>query len=216
MEKYHKIQTIYKRDMQNNGKTLLIGDYSMPEFEYLKDNIWVWTEKIDGTNTRIKWDGQNVRFGGKTDSAQIPTNLLDTLQDTFVKDIINDTFPGIIETESKVCLYGEGYGAKIQKGGGNYIPDHADFILFDVKIDNWWLKRDAKEDIANKLGIKIVPIIGKGTLDDAIRLVKEGFTSKIAYNKDHMAEGLILTPEVELFNRKGERIITKIKHKDFR
>ena len=29
------------------------------------------------------------------------------------------------------------------------------------------------------------------------------------------AEGLVLRPSVQLFNRKGERIITKVKTKDF-
>lgn len=45
MKEYHKIQTVFKRDMATKHKTLLIGDYSLPEFEYLKDNTWVFTEK---------------------------------------------------------------------------------------------------------------------------------------------------------------------------
>ncbi len=44
MNEYHKIQTVFKRNPENKFKTLLIGDYSMPEFEYLKDNIWSFTE----------------------------------------------------------------------------------------------------------------------------------------------------------------------------
>ena len=32
-------------------------------------------------------------------------------------------------------------GMKIQKGGGRYIKDEVSFILFDVKIDKWWLRR---------------------------------------------------------------------------
>lgn len=29
----------------------------MSEFDYLKDNTWIFTEKVDGTNIRIMWDG---------------------------------------------------------------------------------------------------------------------------------------------------------------
>jgi hypothetical protein len=156
------------------------------------------------------WDGKNVRFGGKTDNAQIPTILISVLQDTFTNEIMADAFPDA----DNVCLYGEGFGKKIQKGG-NYMPDRADFILFDVKIGNWWLTRLANEDIAEKLNIEVVPIIGIWKLEKAIEYVKQGFISTIADNKQYVAEGLIMKPTTELFNRKGERVIAKIKHKDF-
>ncbi len=210
MKQYHKIQTVYFRDPENNHKTLLEGTWAKPEFELLKDIDWVCTEKIDGTNIRIMWDGENVRFGGKTDNAQIPTILIGVLQDTFTKEIMAAAFPDA----DNVCLYGEGFGKKIQKGG-NYMPDRADFILFDVKIGDWWLTRESIEDIAYKLNIAIVPIIGIWKLEKAIEYVKKGFISTIADNKQYIAEGLIMKPVTELFNRKGERVIAKIKHKDF-
>ena len=89
------------------------------------------------------------------------------------------------------------------------------FILFDVKIGDWWLTRDSNKDIANKLNISIVPIIGIWKLESAIEHVKGSFKSTISHNREYVAEGLVMKPAVELFNRKGERIITKIKHKDF-
>jgi hypothetical protein len=210
MNQYQKIQTVYFRDPENNHKTLLEGTWSKPEFELLKDIDWVCTEKIDGTNIRIMWDGESVRFGGKTDNAQIPTILIRSLQDTFTNEKMKECFPDA----DNVCLYGEGYGKKIQKGG-NYLPNRADFILFDVKIGDWWLSRDANEDVAKKLNIGVVPIIGIWKLEEAIEFVKKGFKSTIAENKEYIAEGLIMKPVVELFNRKGERIISKVKYKDF-
>ena len=143
MQKYPKIQTVYLRDPDNKYKTLLEGQYAMPEFEYLKDNEWYFTEKIDGTNTRVMWHGimpgaETLTFHGRSDKAQIPPFLLDKLQGIFHKDRFSEVF----EEPTNVCLYGEGYGARIQKGGGDYIPDGVDFILFDVKIEDWWLKRE--------------------------------------------------------------------------
>lgn len=210
MEEYHKIQTAYLRNPDNNYKTLLEGQWAKDEFGVLKDIDWVWTEKIDGTNIRVMWNGENVRFAGKTDRAQIPKHLLQVLETTFTAEKMKAAF-----TDAKeVCLYGEGYGQKIQKGG-NYLPDRASFILFDCKIERWWLSRENVEDIARKLGIQVVPVIGQGPLEEAILRVKEGFTSTIAENTEYMAEGLIMKPIVELFNRNGERVITKIKHADF-
>ena len=210
MKEYHKIQTVYFRDPENNHKTLLEGTWAKPEFELLKDIDWICTEKIDGTNIRVMWDGENVRFGGKTDNAQIPSILIEVLQDAFTNEKMKEVFPDA----DNVCLYGEGYGKKIQKGG-NYLPDRADFILFDVKVGDWWLTREANEDVAIKLNIGVVPIIGTWKLKKAIEYVKNGFKSTIAHNKDYVAEGLIMKPKTELFNRRGERIITKIKHNDF-
>jgi hypothetical protein len=209
-KEYHKIKTVFSRDPKTNYKTLLEGTWAKPEFEILKDIDWICTEKIDGTNIRIMWDGRNVQFGGKTNKAQIPEILIEVLQDTFTNKKMKEVFPNV----DNICLYGEGYGKKIQKGE-NYLSDRANFILFDVKVGKWWLTRKANEDIATKLNINIVPIIGIWKLEYAIDYVKNGFKSTIAQNKDYVAEGLIMKPKIELFNRKGERIITKIKHRDF-
>lgn len=198
--------SIFKRDV--NTHNFIDDAFSLPEFEYLKDNFWVWTEKIDGMNMQVDWDKETVRFGGKTDNAQIPTFLYKKLQEMFTIEKFKRLY-----SDTPMRLYGEGYGAKIQ-GGGKYIPDGVGFILFDVLIDGWWLRRGDIEDIANKLGIDVVPTIGGGTLMDAVALIKSRkFKSKWG---DFLAEGLVLKPKVELKTRAGERVITKIKHKDYK
>lgn len=208
MEKYHKIQTVFKRDPATKYRTLLEGQWALPEFEFLADLEWVFTEKVDGTNIRVDWDcTERVRFGGRTDNAQIPTFLLDRLQDLFPPAKF-----GLLYPETPMTLYGEGYGAKIQKGGGNYIPDGQDFILFDVMIGSNYLERENVEDIAAHLEIETVPIVGTGTLLDAVELTRHGFSSLVG---SQTAEGLVMRPKVELCNRMGHRIIAKIKHKDF-
>jgi len=209
MEEYHKIQSIFKRDEKTHK--FIEGAYSLPEFEYLKSNVWEMTEKIDGTNVRVGWlpndTGEyRLQFGGRTANAQMPTFLLTRLQELF------DSFDWAGQFPGGAVLYGEGYGAKIQKGGGNYISDGVDFILFDVKIDNWWLRRADMEGIAQILGIKYVPLIGEGKLDDAIMGIKQGIKSTFG---DFLAEGLVLKPKIGLYSRNGHRVITKLKHRDF-
>ena len=212
MKEYHKINTIFKRDMTSKSKNLIIGEYSMPEFEYLKDNIWIFTEKIDGTNIRVIWDSttKSITFKGKTDNALIPANLYKELELIFKAEQLAKIFP-----DTNLCFYGEGYGVKIQSGG-NYIPDGNNFILFDIKIGEWWLKRADVEGIAQKLDIDVVPIIGEGTLNDLVKIVQAGFKSKIAQNKEFIAEGIVAKPKIELRDRDGERIITKLKYCDFK
>jgi len=210
MKEYHKIQTVYLRDPETKFKTLLDGEFSLPEFSYLQDNEWVFTEKVDGTNIRVMFadDGDGIEFRGKSDRAQIPDKLVKRLEERFAPQL--KTFEA--NFSDGVCLYGEGYGAKIQKGGGNYRQDQ-DFVLFDVKIGEWWLQRKDVEDIAREFGLDVVPIIGTGTLGQMVQMARVGFASQWG---DFMAEGIVARPVTELKTRSGKRIITKIKHKDFR
>jgi hypothetical protein len=207
MKEYHKIKTVFKRNLESKKKELLIGQWSLPEFELLKDLEWTWTEKVDGTNIRVMFDGNNVTYGGKTDNAQIPSKLITHLREAFTIHKLQSVF-GVEPTQ--VCLYGEGYGAGIQSGGMYRLDQH--FILFDVKVGEYWLERHNVEDVANKLQIPVVTIIGRGTLEHAIAVARTGYKSHLG---DCRAEGLIVKPSVELFNRKGERIISKIKFRDF-
>lgn len=204
MKTYHKIQTIYKRDQKTHK--IIEGDFSRPEFEYLLYNKWRWTEKVDGTNIRIMPKPEKVYIGGKTDRANLPTKLYTNLVDMFPQGKMAEVF----KLGGDICLYGEGYGSGIQKGG-KYCQDQT-FVLFDILIDGWWLQREAVEKIATSLGVDIVPIVGYYTLEQAVEIVREGYLSEWGH---FMAEGLVGTPEIPLFARNGERIITKIKHCDF-
>lgn len=206
MSTYHKIQSIFKRDPATKNKTFLESDYSLPEFEYLAYNQWVFTEKVDGTNIRVMFDGGGVvEFGGKTDGAQIPATLYKELNEIFRAEALRGVF------DHPVIFYGEGYGAKIQKGGGNYREDQG-FVLFDIKIGDYWLRRDDIEEIAAKLNIDVVPILGVGTLKEAVEACRKGFTSMWGVFE---AEGIVAKPKVELKARNGSRIITKVKCRDF-
>ena len=155
-----------------------------------------------------------MEFHGRTSKAQIPEHLLTKLKSLFDETTLTEYFFKDKEP-CNICIYGEGYGAKIQKGG-NYIKDGVNFILFDILVDNkWWLKREVLEQIARDLNIDIVPLIGYMTIPEAIEYVKKGFKSTIAENKEYDAEGLVLKPTCGLLDRSGKRIITKIKTCDF-
>ena len=208
MTEYHKIQTVFKRDPATKYRTLLLGEFSTPEFGYLRDNLWVFTEKVDGMNIRVVWANETITFGGKTNAAQIPAHLINALNQMFLPQVerFREVFP-----DGLACLYGEGYGAKIQKGGGSYRPDQG-FVLFDVRVGEWWLQRADVDDVASKFGLDVVPMIGAGTLEDLVGLVRGGFQSRWG---DFAAEGIVARPETELMTRGGQRIITKLKHRDF-
>lgn len=209
MKEYHKIETLFKRDPKT--KKLIVGEYTNETVEYLKDNVWQFTEKVDGTNIRVYWDGHKVTFGGRTDNAMIPAHLINKLNDLFGGEVNEQLFEQKFG-DTPVELFGEGYGPKIQSGGA-YRND-VDFILFDVKIKDTYLKRESVEDIANYFGLNIVPVVLEGTIQDGIDYVMNNLKSTIAINGAEL-EGVVGRPKVEVLDRIGRRVIVKIKRRDF-
>lgn len=210
--KYHKIETIYERD--NVTGKLIEGKYRSKEVEFLKDNVWEFTEKVDGTNVRVIWDGYKVSFGGRTDKAEIPTRLLEKLNILFGGEVKEQLFEQLFK-EKEVVLFGEGYGPKIQSCGSSYV-DEVDFILFDVAINGKYLSRNNVNEIATYFNIKSVPVLFTGVLEEGVKYVKSNPTSTIAKDKTLPMEGLVARPVIELYSSNGERIIVKIKYKDFK
>ena len=210
MREYHKIETVFNRDV-DGSKKLIDGSYRSETIEFLKDAKWIWTEKVDGTNIRIFWDGHKITFGGRTDRAQIPVDMMNYLNEKFATAETEELFEQKFG-ENEVTLYGEGYGRKIQKVGSLY-RDDVSFILFDVMVGDVWLRRDSVEDIAKAFDVDAVPIAGEGTIEQAIEFVK---TSPVSMLSDKAPmEGVVARPACELLDRMGRRVIVKIKVCDF-
>lgn len=213
MNKYTKIETVFTRDVLGTKK-LIEGDYRNEAVEFLKDAQWRFSEKVDGTNVGIVWDGHKVSYQGRTERAQIPAHLMNRLIELFSSNEAEELFEQTFG-EKQVVLFGEGYGAKIQKGGGNYISDGCDFILFDVYMvdSDTWLKHDGIEVVAKMFGIKSVPVALIGTINDAVEYVKTRPVSLI--NEAHEMEGVVGKPLVDFYDRGHNRLIVKVKVCDF-
>lgn len=216
----------YLRNLQWRGEEKIDG--TSMRIEVTKEEVWddpVEPSVLEG----VKF---NVRIAGKTDNAQIPKNLLKHMQEKYPNEKVFAAlglkeFIPVSEWETEhnwleydqipniYTIYGEGYGAGIQSGGW-YIKDGNEFIVFDVKVNDIYLKTEARDEIATKLGAPIVPLIGYFTLDEAIDFVRKGFRSKVAENPEaKMAEGLVLRTDLGLRNRMGKRLIVKVKYEDF-
>lgn len=209
MREYPKIETIFNRDTEGTKK-LIFGTYRDETVKYLRFNDWQFTEKIEGTNISVEWDGHAVSFHGRTERAQIPKHLLEYLEKTFLTTEAEELFEQTYG-DKNVILYGEGYGAKIQNGG-NYRSD-VSFILFDVLIEDNWQEREWVEKTAKMFGIDVVPVVFVGSLEEGIDYVMEHHPSTIG---TAMMEGIVGRPMVEMRDRLGKRIIVKIKWEDFK
>lgn len=94
MEKYTKIDTIYKRyqfsgDQCPNKKwmkfrnKIILGEFSNKEAQYLFNCPWEAYSKIDGTNSKIAFfpSTGEIRVGGKTDNADNQQGQFEFLQE---------------------------------------------------------------------------------------------------------------------------------------
>ena len=211
MEKeYQKIGNVFKFD----EKYRTIVGLNEP-YETLKNIIWQGTEKIDGTNIRIHWDGHSIEYAGHTSKSIIPPRLNEYLSNLFLTPEMEYLFEQNF-CESEVYIFGEGYGGGIQTNGGAYVENGKDlgFIVFDVNIDGWDLKRANVDDVAHKLGLPSVPVCFEGTLDEAKAYVAGHQMSTLNGGK-HEMEGLVLVPrDVQLYDNKHKLIKCKCKYRD--
>ena len=247
---YPSIDTLFNRDLLTHK--LVIGDYKQEIFSLIKE--WERTEKIDGTNIRVTYDpgelllaqrwgmeevgsdfarklaersthpNPNFKVGGRTENAQLPMGVIDYINSKLTVEKLQEIFG-----DKSAVIFGEGYGDKIQDGGGYIHPDdpvRQKFIIFDILIGGkYWLKRADVEDICEKLGLDVVPVIKlENTIvdydkapdihfEDIIDLVEEGFKSQLGDGtKD--AEGLVGRTKIPLFDAKHRRIICKLRTED--
>lgn len=212
---YPKIETLFTR-----GEDFKVDTASVHRPEFSAINQWLVQEKIDGTNIRIGYHtGIVERFiGGRTDRAQLRTDLLLYLDKVFPNEVLANQFSEA--DDCQVTLFGEGYGPGIQKGG-NYRKDLS-FRLFDVRVGATWLKPESVREIASSLGVATVPSLGLMQTMDAVEFAMARQYSRVAYEDGgnispmtHPAEGIIARQPHGMLDRMGRRIMWKLKTKDF-
>lgn len=208
---YLKIEGPFRRDPITNKLTDVWRNETV---HALRGIDWVFTEKVDGTNVRINWDGYKITFNGRTDKAQLPGPLNEYLTTYAAKsEVLFEQAFG----EKAATIYGEGFGPGIQKGGGNYGPEQV-FAAFDIHTGGRWLSRPELETTAPQLNLQVVPVLDIGPLERGFNLVESGLSSLYAHGVGGQfeAEGVVAVPEIGGYDRYGKRIIVKIKAEDFR
>lgn len=180
--------------------------YRTKALEYLRDQEWHYKRKIDGANLRVQWNGEQALWNGKSNSFVCGANLAEYMNETFLEEIFEEKFG----RDKVVTLFGEHMGPKVQVNELGLEKD--EFILYDVNIDGTWLDTDGIMDTAEYFKIRTVYDLMDNrypydTLDELIRRVSSGEFAQW--------EGIVATPLVELRDQNGQRIIVKIKNRDY-
>jgi ATP-dependent RNA circularization protein (DNA/RNA ligase family) len=212
---YPKITSPFKRT-DAKSKTVNVDVWFDDYAKFFGENglPFYATEKVDGTNLNIVYDGNHIQYTGHTDKTVWDPEVEEWIKSKFqtpeFEQICEQLFG---EHEIKLC--GELIGPKIQSNF--YKLEDYKFILFDIhnNTTNAWWSREKVEQIAKELNLDIVPVIGETT--DTLRgwvnyLHNYKFISK--FNNDVEIEGFVVRPLMEILKANGERVIYKIKIND--
>lgn len=170
---------------------------------------WQFKRKLDGENLRVFWDGEQALWNGKSNKFQCGAELTDFMNNTFIEEIFEEKFG----RDKKVYLFGEHMGPKSQ--GNELGLMKSEFVLYDVNINDFWLSSEDIKEIAKYFNIKtcydFMPDENvcnfTGSLYDLINDTADGRF------KDW--EGIVATPCVECCYQNSDRVIVKIKNKDY-
>lgn len=209
---YPKIETLYDRGRDFKVK---VGHLRRKEFGV--PQLWLVTEKIDGTNIRITVTNSSVEVGGRTNKAE---NVPDVVGEDLLLRIgaWHDRHFGN-DAESPTCvLYGEGYGEKIQSGGG--YRSGVNFRLFDVRVGEKFLDWTKVEMVAEECDLDLVPVFGQSWSEGEVLefLSADTIPSRVATwdgGPGKWIEGVVCRTDPLLYDWKGNRIMWKLKLKDF-
>lgn len=126
-------------------------------------------------------------------------------------------FVGVELEEIPVYIYGEYFGADIQKCGSRYIQNGNDFLVFDIKQQGWWTPKNVRDALCKDLKLNTVPFLGVMTLKEIEDKVRAGFTTQFdrAADPTMLEEGIVARPTIPLCDGSGNRIIVKVKYCDY-
>lgn len=161
-------------------------------------------EKVHGTSAHIAWREGRLHFfsGGER---------LDPFVALFDQAKLKEGFEKLGCPE--VTVYGEAYGGRCQGMKDTY-GDKLAFIAFDVKIGETFIDVPNMAQVAERLGLEVVPWEKVSTdvaVLDAIRDRPSEVAARRGCGSDKLREGIVIRPLVEVTTSNGARVIAKHK-----
>lgn len=169
-------------------------------------------EKIHGTSAHIslKQDENGIEVGFFAGGAS---------HEAFVKlfDIedLKARFAALGPT--KMIIYGEAYGGKMQGMSGTYGKD-LKFVAFDVLVNEYWLDVPTAADFTAKMGLEFVPYERVSTDIEVLNAQRDLPSRQAVRNgitEPRISEGVVLRPPIEVVMKNGSRICAKHKRSEF-
>lgn len=182
---YPKIETLFVRDDETHKVTDVIRNRV-----YGIIKTWHWTEKIDGTNIRLVWDKEKMTIAGRTDNASIPAKLIDYINSAVKLDYLKEAF-----ANSTLVVYGEGFGAGIQRGGlyrlgiTSWLEDDSGRRIENVEILDWVQTESEVRFKARLMDRKSITAVFRNVGDGYVWPSTDGIKEDTGYLKEQRKYG---------------------------
>lgn len=195
----------------DNFTSYLKDSFSEDYFFELRNHPWTFKRKIDGTNIRIQWDGEQAKIFGKTNKANMDSipGFKAFMEERFLEERFEEKFGH----DKMVYLYGEWAGPKVQKNDLNLVSP--EFVLFDVEINGIFLDSAGICDVSQHFGVSNCYSFNTTDLCDCENKSLLDWIDYVAKGNIASWEGIVVEPSGQLRSRTGNRIIAKIKNVDY-
>jgi hypothetical protein len=167
-------------------------------------------EKIHGTSAHITWNGTKVvYFSGGEKYA----NFIQCFDDAKLTEMFKEK-----HLLDEITLYGEAYGGKQQGQSWRY-GKQLKFVVFDVKIGDYWLDVPTAERLTLGYGLEFVPYKKISTDLESLDAARDAPSEQAKRNGiegDQPMEGVVLRPLIEMRTSAEHRVISKHKRAEER
>lgn len=169
------------------------------------------TEKVHGTSAHVSYDGETKEiryFSGESKPA---------FEAFFDKPKLKELFEALELETANITVYGECYGGKVQGMSSTYGKE-VRFIVFEVRINEYWQNVDRAKYWADRLELEFVPYkIIPATIKrfDAERAKFSEVAERRGCGTDKKREGIVLRPLIEYQHQNGGRLLAKYKNEIF-
>lgn len=166
------------------------------------------SEKIHGTSAHVRWKDNVIHFFSGGECNQKFSNLFNIPE-------LKEKFR-VIGLDSFV-IYGEAYGGK-QQGMRVTYGENLKFVVFDVRIDDYWLDMFSADKFASGLGFEFIWYTRCCTDIAELDRWRDVCSEQAIRNdigSDKRMEGIVIRPIIEVTKNNGKRIIAKHKRADF-
>lgn len=175
----------------------------------------VVTEKIHGTNARIGYvEGKLVAGSHGLQRKRPEPEKLATNTYWFPATLppVMNLLDELKEGHPQVILYGEIYGARVQK---LHYGQRAGlgFAAFDLCIDDRYVDYDEFKALCDKHGVPTVPLLGRG--EYSLDFIKDLSRGKTVLPDQHIREGVVVKPVHERLDPKIGRLVLKYLSDDY-
>lgn len=182
------------------------------------DECWA-LEKIHGTSAHISWKKLSGESLDPTKVGELKFFAGGENYEKFValfdKEDLITKFEALDQDE--VIIYGEAYGGK-QQGMRETYGDALKFVAFDVKMAGNWLDVENAHALVRYLKLEFVDYKRiNATLEEMDKERDRDSTQAIrnGVGEGKKREGIVLRPIGEVYDHRGNRIISKHKRGDF-